>query len=539
MATYAFGNIGFIRQELRQMMPKYTQIEDCLAGDMAIKQRDGLAIYNSAISNYGSNIRNCSRAVYLPMPNSYDLSNENLERYQTYLQGAVFYNVTARTHSSLTGLVKTYNADAKLPDKLKNLKGDTNGSGITLRQLAKRCVQYNLAQGRGGVLTDFPTTGGTITKDKILNGDVSPTMIFYKPKDIINWRHEYINGRDVLVLVVIAERFWQSDDGFEITEGNQWKVLRLEPLDGKLVYSIETFKKNENNTDWIRIPVSSDYFPSGESFKIFPTDKDGSHFDYIPFEFEGSENNDSNVDHPPIYDLTVLNIAHYRNSAAYEESCLLMGQPTLWASGMTQEWVDDVLKGKILLGVRGGLMMPPGAQAGLLQANPNTLAFEAMKLKEEQMRAIGAKLVELSVGNRTTATEAMIDDSSESSVLINAAGNASDCLTRSLHSACRFVGADPKEAKVDLDTDLEITRMTPLEQQQVVANWQADAITEGEMRRMFKRAGLTQDNEEEAIKQLQESRDKKRADEIARIDEVNKINQKVLPETKPTIKPIK
>ena len=59
-----------------------------------------------------------------------------------------------------------------------------------------------------------------------------------------------------------------------------------------------------------------------------------------------------------MYDLAVLNIAHYRNSADYEESCFVTGQPTVWASGLTEAWVEDVLKGELRLGSFGGIPLP-------------------------------------------------------------------------------------------------------------------------------------------------------------------------------------
>jgi hypothetical protein len=61
---------------------------------------------------------------------------------------------------------------------------------------------------------------------------------------------------------------------------------------------------------------------------VQPKRGDGEAWNYIPFTFVGSVNNDETPDLPPLYDLAVLNVAHYRNSADYEESCYMVGQPT-------------------------------------------------------------------------------------------------------------------------------------------------------------------------------------------------------------------
>ena len=56
----------------------------------------------------------------------------------------------------------------------------------------------------------------------------------------------------------------------------------------------------------------------------------------IPFIFCGALNNSPDVDKSPVYDIAEVNIAHYRNSADYEESCFIAGQATPVLTGLTQ-----------------------------------------------------------------------------------------------------------------------------------------------------------------------------------------------------------
>ena len=46
----------------------------------------------------------------------------------------------------------------------------------------------------------------------------------------------------------------------------------------------------------------------------------------IPFQFLGSENNDTSIDDSPLYDMAEVNIGHYRNSADYEEAAYRSGE---------------------------------------------------------------------------------------------------------------------------------------------------------------------------------------------------------------------
>ena len=97
---------------------------------------------------------------------------------------------------------------------------------------------------------------------------------------------------------------------------------------------------------------------------------------FIPFAFVGAVNNDAQPDTPPMLDLANLNLAHYRNSADFEESAFVMGQPQLVITGVTEDWKTE--QGLVTFGARGALVLPIGGDAKLLQVSPNTLAKEAM-----------------------------------------------------------------------------------------------------------------------------------------------------------------
>ena len=61
--------------------------------------------------------------------------------------------------------------------------------------------------------------------------------------------------------------------------------------------------------------------------EFIPTSAQGQPLTRIPFQFIGWENNDETPDLPPLYDLSIINLAHYRNSADYEEACYITGNP--------------------------------------------------------------------------------------------------------------------------------------------------------------------------------------------------------------------
>lgn len=444
--------VAHVREDLAAMLSRYRLVSDCVSGQEKIK-------------NEGE--------TYLPKPNAGDTSPENETRFEQYKERAVFYNVTGRTLQGMVGTVFQKAPEKELPPALKILTEDADGGGVGLDQQSKKALSYVLQFGRAGLLVDYPKTAGVVSVADLQAGKVRPNVTLWQPWDVINWRVGTVGGRKVLTLVVIAELYAESDDGFATTEQRQFRVLRLR----NGVYFVEIWRENEKGNAYEIAEQST------------PTDAGGKPWNVIPFKFIGSENNDENLDCSPLYDLAALNIAHYRNSADYEEACYLLGQPTPWASGLTQEWVSDVMKGKIAIGSRAVIPLPQGGQCGLLQVQPNTMPGEAMERKEKQMVALGAKLVEQR-DVRQTATEASQNSASETSVLATSANNVSAAYLDALKWACAFVGASPAGLDYRLNVEFEKRLATAQDRAQLVAEWQANAITQSEMRSALKKIGV-------------------------------------------------
>lgn len=446
------------REELSYFLPKYELIRDVLAGEYAVKRKT---------------------TKYLPMPNPSDKSEDNLDRYQTYLQRAMFYNVTNRTVQGLVGHIFLRSPVMDLPENLQALMTNADGKGLTLSQLAKTCCYHTLAYGRCGLLSDYPQTNATVSVAEIRSGAIQPTIRFFAPWDIVNWETKIIDGKEKLTMIILREYFEQRlADTFKVEIYEQYRVIDLDQ--GVCRIRLYNVADKEN--------VAFEEF--------FVRDVDGNPLTEIPFEFIGSENNDAKVDSPPIYDIAVLNIAHYRNSADYEESIFMLGQPTPVFIGLTESWVTEILGGTIYLGARGSVPLPPNADAKLLQVAPNTLAYEALSHKEKQMVALGAKLVEQRKVQQT-ATEAEIQNASESSVLTNIADNVELAIIASLQNCQSFVG-NTGETKFALNKNFDLTALTAEEIRWLLECYNGSAIAFTELRQNLRRSGIATLNDEEA-----------------------------------------
>jgi len=451
LSTNSGANVAFRRKELREIQQDYEMIDDAVAGARIVKQKG---------------------PKYLPRPNAADGSEENLARYEAYRTRAVFYGVTSRTLEGFMGELFSKDPVVTVPTALDSVVEDANGEGVSLVQLSKDVSRQVISKGRAGIFVDYPNTGGVITQVQKDASGVRPVIRMYKPLDIINWRTKKVGALTVLALIVLEEIVENNNDDFTDVSKKQWRVLRLD----------------EANRYTVQVYMGTTAADAVAADPITPTNSTGATFDRIPFMFVGANSNDSTVDKPPMYDLADLNIAHYRNSADYEEACFICGQPTPVVTGLTETWVDKYFKNGVGLGSRAALPLPAGATAELLQALPNTMPKEAMEHKERQMVAVGAKLVEQSTVQRT-ATEAGQEAASEQSTLANIADNISLAFEWALGFAAEWEGVGESLVTYRVNKEFSTAFGNPEARAEAIKAWQAEAITFTEMRSALRKGG--------------------------------------------------
>lgn len=459
-------NVDHVLQEVSDNIPLWGVVRDCIDGQHKVKK---------------------GRTKYVPQPNSTDTSTENVARYDAYLNRGVFVNFTDRTLSGMVGAVFGKDAVATLPDELMPMYSNVDGSAVTMDQQAKKVLSDVISVGRCGLLTDYPVREKPASRQEVQDGKVRPTIQFYFAEDIINWRYDVVDSLRILSLVVLKEEFTISDDGFKKETGEAFRVLRLE--DKK--YTVTIYRKDKSGI-------------TQYGSKHTPKKADGKPFDYIPFEFVGSDNNDGGIDPAPLLDLANLNIAHFRNSCDFEEMVFMLGQPTPVLTGLNKSWVDEVLGGRIVLGSQKALPLPRDADAFLLQIDESQLALSAMEHKERQAVSLGARLVQTAQVQRT-AKEAGMEEASEQSLLLSSAKNVNSAYARALKSAALFAGAKiTDDIGYSLNTDFDILRLDSPGRAQLLNEWQRGAVTFSEYRSILRRAGVATLDDAEAQRQLDE-----------------------------------
>lgn len=434
----------------------------------------------------------CLGEVYLPCPSGKPASertSEELIRYKAYVLRAIFYNFCARTLIGFIGQIFSREAELKVPPNLESLKDDATGDGLTLEQLAKEACAEVLSMGRFGLLVDYPKSNGTpFTKAQMDSGEARPVILPYKTEQIRDWDFKKVGAKWVLSYLVLRENHeYRSSDG---TYQNcyQYRVLDFGE-DGNGSYRQRVWREGDTN-GWV----------AEEQAEIKANNKP---LNEIPFTFIGAVNNDSKPDMPPFYDMAKINIGHYRNSADYEESVFVMGQPTLVVTGLTKKWWEETLCKVLRFGSRNGIQLEKESDAKILQALPNTMAKEAMDAKQEQLAKMGAEFLK-ETSTQRTATEAAIDDSARTSAIANAAKNVSAAFLFALQWCAIFQGDSEDSVEFKLNSEFDLVRMTEQERAQLLKEFQARVITWSEYRSALHKAGIATQDDKQAKKELDE-----------------------------------
>lgn len=424
--------------DYERMAPLWTKVRDACAGEDAIKAKS---------------------TVYLPDPSEGMERDRDYQRarYAAYLQRATYFNATGRTLNALVGIAYANWPQFKLSPRYDYLLRDADMSGVGLINQSQGVLAEILQTGRAGLLTDATAMDETamqrtmsIAEWEALGG--RNVVVAYKADQILTWE---LDGSR-LVRLVLLETHLDYSSG-EVDEVRQLRELTMR--DGRCHVAL-----------WREVD-------SGKFVKVM--DKPTS-FEEIPFQFVGAVNNSAHPDQPPLLDLANLNLAHYRNSADFEESAFLTGQPQMVMSGVDEEWMEKA--GRVYLGARSALPLPQGATAQLLQAQPNTLAQTAMEKKEEMMAALGARLL-AQTGQPMTATQSAAETKTSYSALSLACDNLSEAYTRALQVL------DPN-ADFAIDTRFNDLMLDAEAIRETVAAWQAGLVPASDAWNVLRRLGV-------------------------------------------------
>jgi hypothetical protein len=253
------------------------------------------------------------------------LNDQSDDEYHNYRARASFFNATARTTEGYVGLLFRRPPFLKLPDPssalgqaLATFAHDADLLGTSLTSYAKLIVSEVLAVGRAGSLVDW-------------EGERERRVYVsrYVAENILSWRMERVNGRNLLTLVVLYEpnggAAEAGADEFEARTREQIRVLKLVREAQTLPqYVVEIWQRGDSQVkrgkaDWNLVDT------------CVPL-RLGKPLPLIPFVFHGSRHSLPEVDKLPLGDVIPVNLDHYRLDADYKHGMHFTALPTAWVT---------------------------------------------------------------------------------------------------------------------------------------------------------------------------------------------------------------
>jgi hypothetical protein len=344
-----------VHPEYQYWRPDWQKIRDALAGEREIKRKG---------------------ALYLrPMP------GQEPEQYATYLDRAVFYNMSAQTLAGMVGQVfrrppvirnmpKVGQITAKAPDGTQEIVSAASDletqlkrfakDGTSHQGFAKTVVAEQIALGRFGALVDVAATA---------NGAPKSYAVGYAAENIVDWTVEEVEGLFMITRVLLRE-FERIDEHATPSQQNPWigregrdttgagsvrsagrerdrqvqsradAVVR--PTRFTSSYTYRTIYRElclEFQPDGTRIYKQYVYVedPLGQARNVYTPSVRGVPLPFIPFVFFGSMSNAPDCEKPPLLDIVDLNLKHYATYAQLEHGRFYTALPTYYAPRQFRE----------------------------------------------------------------------------------------------------------------------------------------------------------------------------------------------------------
>lgn len=425
----------------------WDKIRDVIAGERRVKEQ---------------------AALYLP-----PMGDDETD-YTDYISRAVFTNLTARTLSGFIGTV------FRRPVKITGLKeidkkalDRLTPEGMNAHGLAKRIVREILAVGRVGLLCDRDAAARN-----------APYAAVYLAENILSWRAEIVEGKEVLKYVLLREildkpnylngatttaRRKKPTSGVELHE--RYRVLALDELGEytQTLYSIVEDTNGQRLVPELTIKPTRNGFPIRE----------------IPFWIAGPEGVAYNVQKSPLLDITTLNLAHYRTSAQLEHGRFYTALPIYYVptDGANEE-------AEYIIGPSRVWEVSKDTKPGILEYYGTGLSGLATSMleKEHHITQLGGRVA---AGDTRQAQGSENNDvfnaraAHETSVLLNATEAGSDLLTRFVQFSLYWDNKDGTKAKVIISQEFKLQNVGARELRAVALLYQSGILPVDELYRVL------------------------------------------------------
>lgn len=401
------------------------------------------------IHNYGE--------TYLPK-----LTGQSKKEYDAYRDRALFYNATQRTVDAMSGLLFRKDAKIDVPDQMRDWLLNIDFQGNSTNVFVEDIADEVLSVGRIGLLVDYPTTeiqeGLERTRAEIEQENLRPFVVKYHCENIINWHKRVINNISVLDFVVLEEVVEVLDtQNHSMSTDTKYRVLLL---DEENVYRQQIYYSDDNKD----LVLEQEFIPS----------INGETLDFIPFIFINPKDQDCEIKKPPLLDLVNVNLSHYKSTADIEHAAHYTALPTAVVTG------HNIPEGASLKigSSEAWVFSEPEAKAFYLEYSGSGLdALEKrLEKKENQMAALGARMLVNEKAAAETAESHQIKRQGEYSALATIAESISNGMTEVLKTMAYWENISEEGIEFEINKDFFPKSLGPQELTALLQTWQSGGI---------------------------------------------------------------
>lgn len=358
--------------------------------------------------------------------------------YDAYLARAVFHDVVRDAVKAMVGIMHMKPATIHLPKKLESMMGKATAQGESLQMLLRRINEQQLVKGRCGLLVEVPTG-----KDA---ASALPYIAFYNAERVINWdAGRYEEGTNDLELVVIDES-GQARQGLTWKQERKYRVLTRGPS----LEAPEGWRPSEEDQYKVAVKINELNTPVEGDF-IVPQIA-GRTLSKIPFVFIGSNDLVPETEVPPLLGLSNLALAIYRGEADYRQTLFYQGQQTLVIIGGNTSDTDE----QVRTGNKGVIDLKIGGDAKYIGVSAQGLGEMRQSISNDKQKADRMGVAFLDAGDAASdaSGEALrIRVAARTTTVSSLNRTAGAGLEQALKFCAEWVGEDPEEVKVEVQTD--------------------------------------------------------------------------------------
>ena len=332
---------------------------------------------------------------------------EDEATYKIRLKGTTLFNAFEDAVKSMSGkvLAKDVVLEDDTPEVIVEYAKNIDGQGRNLTAFTLDAFREAMVDGISFIFVDFPRVQAAVEgeepflSDQIAQG-ARPNSILYLADQIIGFKHQNMNGAEVLTEIRIFEQVTEPDGQWGEVTHDQIRVLRPG--------SFELWRKLSDG-----VTVTWILFDTGFTS-----------LQYIPIVPVYTNRKGYMVGEPPLKALAELNLEHWISSSEQRKALMFERFAMIVLTGVQSNTEIDVGPDVLIK------LQDPECKWGKIESTGKGIEAGRLDLEaiERKMQHVGMTIQVQNGSGDVTATAASIDSEEANAALLAAAGALEDSL---------------------------------------------------------------------------------------------------------------